>query len=155
MNILKKLARWYYTRNHRIRTDEEVDEFYKDLTPFTLSAKLGKMGFSWKGELSYLDWDKTPAESLASKTRQINCGDFMAFYVELYKRLDVEYQCYLLENKAHLWKYDWHFISSFAWQGEQWIQSNNKLVIHRDIEELMAMFPQYPKLTNISPTFDI
>lgn len=153
MNFLKNIAQWYYRRYHRIRTDSEVNEFYQDLiTPFDLRTKLNTMGYQWQGELSFLDWNKTPAESLASRTRQINCGDFMMFYTELFKKLGIEHQCFLLENQPkYFWDYDWHFISTFKFENELWLQTNNDLgkIISNDV--LLLKFPQYAKIQSYQP----
>ena len=81
MGILSKLARWYFRLTHTIKTDGEVELFYKDVdNPWQLMMKMTKQGFQWRGELSWLDWNKTPGESLASTNKSINCGDFLEMY---------------------------------------------------------------------------
>ena len=146
MNLLQSFAQQQYKKENRIRTDEEVAEFYQKIEdPFQLKAKLALMGFHWQDESSFFDWNKTPAESLASKTRQLNCGDFMMFYVSLYKKLDIEYSCYLLKSANILfWKRKWQHVSIFKWNNETWMQTRNMLtkIENKDILSFASKYSQ-------------
>lgn len=154
MNILVKCARAFYNLTNQAKTADEVDEFYQGLKyPAMLTQKLREHGFVYQGELRWLDWNKTPAESLGSKSKKLNCGDYLELYLELYRRLNVSYDVYLLEpNDNWLWKQKWHFVSVITWQKKRLMQSNNVLSyidIDNDDAILAAFKGEFSKITKL------
>lgn len=152
MNILPQIARLFFHLACTVRTDKEVAEFYQEIdSPWKLMMKLSKMGYMWRGENSFFDWNKTPNESLAEEEEGINCGDFMELYIHAYKLLDIKYNAWLLETSTY-WTpwYDWHYITTFEYNNNVWLQSNNVL-ISLGGDDIQSRFEvNYTKLTEIS-----
>ena len=142
MNFFSKCARFFYNLVNKTKSIEAVEDFYKDLKfPAALTKKLGALGFGYKGELSWLDWNKTPAESLASTSKKINCGDFLELFLGLYKKLNITYDAYLLESKGRwFWQYKWHYVSVVSWKKRTLMQSNNTLVYIDSEKDILDRF---------------
>lgn len=142
MGICSSIARYVYNIQYPKETDYCLSLFYKDIkSPFDLRRKISDYGFKWKGELSWLDWNKTPYESLANPSKLINCGDFMELYVHLYKLLGLKYEKFIL-GKNHPWSYfyKWHYVSTFEWQSQIWLQSNNDVRLLYDGTTIMGIY---------------
>ena len=142
MSFLAKCMRFVFNLFNKAKSIEDVEEFYKDIKyPAALTKQLSALGFTYKGELSSLDWNKTPAESLASKTKKINCGDFLELFVGLYKKLNITYDVYLLEAKGKwFWQYKWHYVSVITWKERKLMQSNNTLSYINDEKDILDSF---------------
>jgi hypothetical protein len=151
MSILAVIARCFFRFWTKIKSQKEVEAFYQDIkTPFMLRQKISQHGFQWKGENFWLDWNKTPAESLAAKNKKINCGDFLNLYIWFFHKHNIFYKVYLLENLKAKWsyKYDWHYVSIFSYYDQTWLQSNNDL-IPIDNEDKILEITKYDKITRV------
>lgn len=142
MSFLAKCVRFFYNLLNTPKNAKEVEEFYKDVKyPAALTKKLSALGFKYKGELNSLDWNKTPGESLASKIKKINCGDFLELFCGLYKKLNITYDVYLLESKGDwFWQYKWHYVSVITWKQRRLMQSNNTLSYIDSEDDILARF---------------
>lgn len=152
MGFLAKLARRYFRWKHGIKTEAEVDDFFKELRfPAMLTQKLAKEGFAWKGEWAWLDWNRTPAESLAVTDKKLNCGDFLELYCKLYNKLNVKCEVFLLEkNSRWSWNYKWHYVSLITWQEKPLLQSNNLLQFIVGRDDILSVFKgEFDRMTQI------
>ena len=152
MGMLANLARWYFRKTNTIKSEKEVADYFEGLNnSWELVEKMQKDGFVWKGELSWLDWNKTPAESLSTTSKKINCGDFMEMHEYLYRKLGIKSRKWLLEKNSR-WSFwhTWHFVSTFDHLGRHMMQSDDKLRELFD-NDIMSMFPgQFDRITEIT-----
>lgn len=142
MGFCAALARRYFRYKNKVVGNEVVEEFYRGVdNPWRLREKIARKGFSWKGELSWLDWNKDPAECLSAPLRQINCGDYVELYKALYGQEGISYKVWLLErNSAWSWNHLWHYVTTFEWSGSLWLQTNNDIVKIDSEENIQGIF---------------
>jgi len=128
--MLANLARLFLNWIHKPCSQAQVDAFFEHThNPFELRNKIERHGFVWKGETYWLDWNRTPHESLAIPDKKINCGDFLELYRHVYHKTNLNYQIfYLTTKKWFSWHWGWHYVSVFDWNGIQYVQSNNDLI---------------------------
>jgi hypothetical protein len=113
MGFFSALAKKVFLWKNVVKTKEEIDEFFKDVTyPFGLKNKLSELGFAPKGAWSsWFDWAKELEEILVSKL--LTCSDYLNLYTALYKKLGVKFETFLLETEG-LFPCR-HYVSVFEW----------------------------------------
>lgn len=139
MNIIAKIYKLIFNYNNKALSNEAVNEFYADIkTPEQLLIKLKSYGYTWKGEYYLSDWNKTPNEALAVK--ELNCGDFMNLFVELYNRLGLLHNTYYFENWDNIFNPNWHYVSVFKLNGLWYCQSNLNIDHVVNASEVIAKY---------------
>lgn len=141
MNFIAKFKKKLFNWINPIKGQEDVDNFYKELKyPAMLTQALKKAGFS-RVDMGHFDWVKTPQESLSSKSKIIHSGDYTSLYVELYKRLGLDYNIYLLDSPERwFWQRESCYVSVITWKGKKLMQANNTLSYIDSEDNLLDVF---------------
>lgn len=149
MNILAKIAKWWFNRTHKIITDEEVKTFF--INCYSIGGLINKLinsGYTWKGEYYLFDWDKTINEALSVK--EINCNDFVSIFVHYLKNLNLSQSC---QECYYIYMEDWSVYTILNYFSPKWhsiiiFKLNNKWFIQSNLKVVPLNFDDVENINN-------